>query len=142
MADYYQIPFRFNQLTERQDHPKCELAESVVSMLHLITITHFGECKFDETFGCEIWEHDFENITNTQLYKEQLRKSIQQTIEVYEPRLSISRVDIQIEQVDSQIGKKRTKSRINLHVKGTLSKTNEPFSFKEQFYIGPLSYTL
>ncbi len=142
MMEYYHIPFRFSSIIEKQDHPRCELGESVASMLRLISITHFGECKSDETFGCEIWEHDFENISNTQLYKEQLRKSIQNTIETYEPRLNISRVDIQIEQVDSQIGNRRTKSRINLHVKGALLRTNEAFSFTEQFYIGPLSYTL
>jgi len=140
--DYYQLPLKLGEVIRQEEHPKCVLSDSVAALLHLISITHFGECKYDESFGCEIWEHDFENISNTQLYKEQLRKLIQETLERYEPRLAVIRVDIQIDQVDYNAGRRRTKSRISLDVKGTLTKTNETFAFAEQFFIGPLSYTL
>jgi len=129
-------------MIQQKEHPRCDLKNSIASMIHLITISHFGEYKHDERFGCEIWEHDFENISNTQIYKEQLRKSIQETIERYEPRLSIRRINIQMEQIEIRIGNRRTKSRISLHVKGSMIKTNEVFSYAEQFFIGPLSYSL
>ena len=142
MNDYYNLPLKLGDLIEKKEHKRCTLSESVAAMIHLIAISHFGECKHDESFGCEIWEHDFESITNPQLYKEQLKESIQKTIEIYEPRLSISRVEIQIEQIEQRAGNRRTKSRISIHVKGSLKKTNEQFVCTEKFFIGPLSYTL
>ena len=142
MPDYYNLPLQLVDLIEKKEHPRCTLNESVAMMIHLITTSHFGEYKHDDSFGCEIWEHDFENIGNTQLYKDQLRRSIKQTVETHEPRLSEVWVDIQIEQIESRVGNRRIKSRIRLHIKGSLSMTNEPFVFTEQFFIGPLSYVL
>jgi phage baseplate assembly protein W len=142
MNDYYNLPLKMGDLIEKKEHQRCTLSESVASMIHLIAISHFGECKHDESFGCEIWEHDFESIINPQLYKEQLKESIQKTIEMYEPRLSIARVEIQIEQIEQRAGNRRTKSRISINVKGSLKKTNEQFACTEKFFIGPLSYTL
>jgi phage baseplate assembly protein W len=142
MDNYYTIPLKPDEIIQKAEHPKCSIGDSVALMIQLITTSHFGEFKHDNSFGCEIWEHDFENIVNTQLYKDQLKKSIQQTIQKHEPRLSDVRVDIQIEQIESRIGNRRTKSRIRLQVNGSIRKTNEPFKFTEQFFIGPLSYAL
>ena len=139
---YYNLPLNLADIIEKKEHPKCTLYESVAMMIHLMTTSNFGEYKHDDSFGCEIWEHDFENIINTQLYKDQLRKSIQQTVETHEPRLTDIKVDIQIEQIESRVGNRRSKSRIRLNVNGRLSKTNEPFKYTEQFFVGPLSYAL
>lgn len=69
ISQYYKIPLNLNRVVSRKEIDKCSLAESVANMIHLIGVTYFGECKFDESFGCEIWEHDFENISNTQQYR-------------------------------------------------------------------------
>ena len=79
-------------------------------------------------------------ITNTQAFRDQLKKALQETIEKHEKRLSRIRVDVQVDQVEYRVKGVRTKTRIGVSVNGTLSKTNEPFSFAEQFFIGPLSY--
>ncbi|MCK4746834.1 MAG: GPW/gp25 family protein [Bacteroidales bacterium] len=142
MSDYYSLPLNLSDLIGKKESRRCSLSESVSYMCQLITTSRFGEFKHDNSFGCEIWEHDFENIFNTQLYKDQLKKSIQQTIEKHEPRLSDVRADIQIEQIESRVGNRRTKSRIRLQINGSLTRTNEPFTFNEQFFIGPLSYEL
>ena len=98
----------------RPEAPKCSLPESVAQMIHLLVTTGFGECRNNPTFGSEIWEKDFENIVNTQLYRETLRKSIQSTIEKHEPRLTGIRVDIQMDQVDYTMFSRRTKSRTTI----------------------------
>ena len=140
ITDYYKLPLRLADISKKKGHPKCSLHESVSGMVHLIAITCFGECKHDETFGCEIWEHDFENISNAQKHREKLINSIQQTFEEQEPRLSNIVVDIQIDQIDYTMFQRRIKSRIMLKVQGTLTSTNEPFLHSDQFFIGPLSY--
>ncbi len=140
MNNYYQLPLQLTRISQKKEHPKCTLSESVAAMIHLISVTYFGECKHDETFGCEIWEHDFENIVNSQVYRDKLMNSIQQTIEKQESRLNNIRVDVQIEQIDYKLFQRRIKSRITLKVRGTLVLTNESFLHIDQFYIGPLSY--
>jgi phage baseplate assembly protein W len=140
IANYYKLPLQLNRISKKKEHPKCNLADSVAAMIHLISVTYFGECKHDETFGCEIWEHDFENIVNSQSYRDQLKESIKQTIQEHEPRLSNVWVDVQIEQIENKLFQRRIKSRIQLRVEGTMTLTNEPFSHTDQFFIGPLSY--
>jgi phage baseplate assembly protein W len=140
VSDYYKLPFRAGLLVKKQEHPKCSLAESVAALLHLVAVTNFGDYTPDPTFGCEIWEHDFENISNSQIFREKLRSSIQETIEIHEPRLANCRVSIQIDQIDYQMVQRRIKSRIRIRVDGTLVLTNESFTFTDQFFIGPLSY--
>ena len=140
MNEFYTIPLQLGKVTRKKEIPKCGLPDSVAQMIHLIVTTGFGECKYNPSFGCEIWEKDFENIVNSQLYRENLRKSIQYTIEKQEPRLTGIRVDIQMEQVDYRMFNRRTKSRIRIRITGMLTKTNEPFTFSDQFFIGPLSY--
>jgi phage baseplate assembly protein W len=139
-TDYYNFPLKPVDLILKKEHPRISLRDSVSRMIHLIAITHFGEYKHDESLGCEIWDYDFVNITNYQLFKEQIKNSLMQTIEKYEPRLSEIRVDIQIQQVEIRIKNRRTKSQITMRVDGVLARTNEPYSYTENFFIGPLSY--
>jgi phage baseplate assembly protein W len=142
ITDYYKMAFQPDRLMKKKEHPKCSLSDSVAGMIHLIVVTGFDECKFDESFGCEIWEHDFENVVNSQLYREQLRDSIQQSIEKHEPRINNIKVTIQIEQIDYRLSSRRVKSRIKIKVDATLVMTNESFSYTDQIFIGPLSYYL
>jgi phage baseplate assembly protein W len=139
-SEYYYFPLKSADLIRKKEHPRISLKDSVSHVIHLITITHFGEYKPDESLGSEIWDFDFVNITNYQLFKEQIKKSFIQTIVKYEPRLSQVRIDIQIQQVEIRVKNRRTKSQITLKVDGVLSKTNEPYSYTENFFIGPLSY--
>ncbi len=140
MTEYYKLPLKLEEITQKKEHKKCSMAESVAAMVHLIAVTYFGECKHDTSFGCEIWEHDFENISNPQQHRERLIKSIQNTITKHEKRLTDIIVDIQIQQIDYIQLQRRVKSRITLKVKATLVETNEPFTHYDQFFIGPLSY--
>ncbi|MEI7895827.1 MAG: GPW/gp25 family protein [bacterium] len=140
MAEYIYFPLKPADLIQKKEHPRISLKDSVSQMIHMITITHFGEYKPDETLGCEIWDFDFDNITNYQQFKEQVKKSLIQTIEKQEPRLSQVSVDIQIQQVETRIQNRRTKSQITLKVNGILTKTKESYSYTENFFIGPLSY--
>lgn len=139
-TEYYKLPLKLGQVSQKKEHEKCSLAESVAGVVHLIAVTYFGECKHDNSFGCEIWEHDFENISNPQQHREYLIDSVQRTIKKQEKRLTDIYVDIQIEQIDYLLSQRRIKSRITLKIKATLLETNEAFTHFDQFFIGPLSY--
>ena len=138
--DFLQIPLRTDLLTNQQDLKRCSLTDSVANMFRLISITHFGENKQDDSFGNELWEYDFEIVDNMQAFKEKLSQSLQNTVIQHEKRLSNIKVNVVIEQVLTTIYKKRIRQRIQIVLEGTIRKTNEPFKHQEVFFMGPLSY--
>ena len=138
--DFLQIPLRTDLLTNQQDLKRCSLTDSVANMFRLISITHFGENKQDDSFGNELWEYDFEIVDNMQAFKEKLSQSLQNTVIQHEKRLSNIKVNVIIEQVLTTIYKKRIRQRIQIVLEGTIRKTNEPFKHQEVFFMGPLSY--
>jgi phage baseplate assembly protein W len=137
---YYASPLNLGSIIHKKELPRLSLRESISAWIHLLLVTHFGEFKDDESFGCQIWEHDFENITNSQKFKDDLQKAILQSLKIHEPRLTNTRLDIQIEQVEVLLQNRRVKIRIGIKIFGTIIKTNESFTHVESFFIGPLSY--
>jgi phage baseplate assembly protein W len=137
---YYDIPLNLGEVIHKKELPRISLKESISKWIHILVVTRYGECKHDDTFGCQIWEHDFENITNSQKFKEELSKAILNSIAIHEPRLTDIRVDIQIEQVELALQNRRVKIRIGIRIRGNIRKTNESFTHHENFFIGPLSY--
>jgi hypothetical protein len=138
--EFLQIPLLAGQITRKTELKRCTLYESVAAMMHLIAITHFDENKQDRTFGNELWDYDFETIDNMQALKEKLTESLRMTIISHEKRLTDVKVDIGFEQVLTTVYNRKVKQKIEITIEGTLRKTNETFSHREEFYIGPLSY--
>lgn len=138
--DFLKIPLQTGLITSQKQIKRCSLAESVSQMIHLITTTHFGENKQDESFGNELWEHDFETVANVQVFKEKMSKSLKKAITQHERRLSDVKVSIGVEQITTTVYNRRVKQRIQFIIEGILRRTNEPFKHTEEFFIGPLSY--
>ena len=137
---YYSVPLNLGDMIRKKEQAGISLKESIAAWIHLLLVTRFGEYKDDESFGCQIWEHDFENITNSQKFKEEVQKSILHSVATHEPRLANIRLDIQIDQVEVLLQNRRIKIRIGIKITGTIRKTNESFVHVESFFIGPLSY--
>jgi predicted component of type VI protein secretion system len=137
---YYPPPLNLGEVMRQREMPRINLRESISRWLHILFVTRYGECKHDETFGCQIWEHDFENISNIQKFKEELTRSIIASVISHEPRLADVKAEIQVEQVEYVVKNRRIKIRIGIRVRGTIRKTNEPFVHLENFFVGPLSY--
>lgn len=135
-------PVRFGAIIRKAETHRVDLKQSIHNMIHLILTTSYGEVKHDPFFGCEIWQFDFENIYNPHAFKEDLKRSLQNSIRKNEKRLSRVSVDLQIEQMEilTRIKNKRIKTRILVLVSGLIEKTNEEFVHQEVFFIGPLSY--
>lgn len=138
--EFLQLPLKANMITDQQELGRCTLSESVAGMIHLITISHFGEYKQDERFGNELWDYDFEAIDNAQAFRERLEGSLEKSYSEYEKRLNNIKVSVEFDQVLTTVMNRRIKQRIRISIHGTLKKTNEAFSHLEVFFIGPLSY--
>jgi hypothetical protein len=142
MPDFLDIPVSFKEIINQKDMPRIDLIRSIHNMIHLITITSYNEVKHDPSFGTEISNYDFENIYNAHYLKDELERSILNSVNNNEKRLIDVSINLQIDQVEftSRIRNRRIKTQIKMVVNGVVDKTNEPFRHTEAFYIGPLSY--
>lgn len=139
---YYTLPLKFGRLCEKKDLEHCMLKESISQHLYLIITTALGDCLYDETFGCSIWDSDFDNKINDSRLKEQIKYGLCLSIKNHENRLDDLGIEISFSQVLIGVGENVTsvKKKLDLVVTGTLAQTDEPFIFSGYFFMGPLSY--
>lgn len=140
--EYYSLPLALDKVMRQREHPKSSLQQSVKQHLHLLLTTAFGEMPSDESFGCGIWDHDFDNVTSVHKLKELIRQSLLKVIADHERRLGQLRIELSIVQEEVAEGEvaHRVKKRISITVSGVLHSTNEPLVFRDSFFVGPLSY--
>ena len=144
MSRYLTLPINAALLISKQEHPTCDLKQSIAQKLHLITTTYYDECKFDDSFGCPIWENDFETIPSVNIWKDKTAKLVEEVIQKHEPRLSNVKVNLGMMQEEfiEQESKlaKQIKKRIELKIIATIEETSEPFEFNTFFYFSPISF--
>lgn len=118
------------------------IKNSVDDFIELIITTHVGEYRYDEEFGFEIWDLEFENVQiekfNTHNYpKKNLERYLQLKIEKFEPRLKNVKVEILFVQRKKFKGKK-IKYFVDITVNGILiNTTSEKYNRSFQFAMGP-----
>jgi phage baseplate assembly protein W len=136
---YYTLPLRFDELMQKRQHKRCNMKESIAQHIYLILTSHFGEKRYDPDFGCNIWEQDFEVVSNIK-WKDNVKTSVTEAIERYERRLVNPSVRIEVDEFEfSHNENRRVKRRVALWIEGYTVKTNEPFEFYEQIFISPMS---
>jgi phage baseplate assembly protein W len=140
--EFYSLPLVLERVMRKQEHPKCTVQQSVRQHLHLLLTTAFGEFPGDERFGCGIWDHDFDNVTSAHKLREIIRLSLHQSILEQERRLGNPRVEVLLRQEEVPDGQARhhIKKKIDITIAGTLTLTNERLTFRDSFFVGPLSY--
>ena len=143
MRPYYQLPLQFDTIIQKKRHNLCSLEDSVRQHIHLIIKTHYHEYRFDANYGCYIWDKDFDNIQSVSKWKDELEDLVLQSLNAYEKRLDNIHVDVQIDEPET--GNVRTnpstrhRTRITIHMQGTIKKTNQSFQHIEHMFFSPLS---
>ncbi|WP_425568645.1 GPW/gp25 family protein [Pontibacter saemangeumensis] len=145
LNSYLTIPLNCEKLTQKLRQPKCTLADSLRQHIHLIIRTHFNESRFDNEYGCMIWEKDFETIRSVDKWKTELLDSFQKSLKKYEVRLSNIQVVVNLDDLKIVDPKTRKvvelRRRINIHIEGIIRQTNESFQHQEFIFFSPLSLT-
>ncbi len=139
---YYKLPLQLGSLMEGKDAPTCDLRASISKNVELIIMTRFGELRSDPTFGCEIWDLDFELIVSQGSWEKKLCSSILQSVSNHECRLSnleASVVLAEIERVNPIYNLPEVKKRVEIRLKGIVKKTGEPYNFNASLFLSPLS---
>lgn len=139
---YYTIPINFKEIIEKKEAVKTNLEQSIAQYINLTLTTSFGECKFDELYGCRIWEMEFDILAKSNILKYQIQNDVKETLEIHEKRLILKDVNVDINEVRSSSynNSLRMKKKVYVIVEGFVKKTNRPFKFKLDFFVGPLSY--
>ncbi len=131
----------FEAVINKKDAEKISIDNSISQQIFLISTTALGECKFDETFGTEIWEMDFDLLKTDNSLKEFIVNSMKKAIVMHEKRLLLEDVEVSVKDHNlGTLGKRRMKKRVVISVKGQVLETNRPFLFQNSFFVGPLSY--
>lgn len=138
---YYEAPFNFKRFFEKKELKKLTVRDSIEQFISIIITTYFGEYTFDEEFGSEIWETDFDLLVNANVLKERIKYSLADQIRIYEKRLT--NIDLHVELMESvsqSSHKVRLKKYLYITITGTIIKTDERFQFTGDYYLAPLSY--
>ena len=138
---YYKVPFNFSKFFEQRELEKLDLRESISQFISVVITTYFQEYTFDEDFGSEIWETDFDILTNPNVLKEHIRKSLQDKITTYEKRLANVRVQLYLgENLSEKSEKVRLKKYLTIEVNAKTIKTDEDYTFSGNYFLAPLSH--
>ena len=139
---YYKVPLQLTQAMAGNELAKSDLETSIHNNLELIITTKFGEHRSDASFGCEIWELDFELIVSARLWEEKLRQSLLRSINSHETRLSNTEIAVAVSDIEKYNMLKRfteIKKRVDINLEGTIKRTGEPFFFHLNLFLSPLS---
>jgi phage baseplate assembly protein W len=139
---YYRLPLQLGPAMEGQELPACDLNQSISKNLELIITTRFGEHRSDPSFGCEIWDLDFELIVSASLWEEKLRQSLLRSIGTHEHRLSDIEIAVTITDVEKvNLLRQFTeiKKRVDIKLTGLIRKTGEDFTFQTNLFLSPLT---
>lgn len=139
---FYKTPLDLSAALAGNDLPTCDLNTSISKNLQLIIITKFGEHRSNATFGCEIWDLDFEIIISEKLWEEKLRQSLLKSITTHEHRLSDVKLNVEITEIEKYSSFRQfteIKKRVNIKLAGIILKTGESFTFSTNLFLSPLS---
>jgi phage baseplate assembly protein W len=140
LKKYYTLPLRFDKIISKEQHNNCSLEESIAQNLHLLVSTYHGESAFAEDYGCSIWDEEFRTHLDIK-WKEEVRKSVMNAIQKFEPRLLLSDVKVELSDHESRNQKTnlQVRRKLVIAISGTIRKTNEKFNFNKVLFISPLS---
>ncbi len=143
MDSFYELPVNFRDFFEKNKPAKCDLHSSVHQHIEIILVTRFGEYRFDPTFGCSVWDYDFEVLPKINAWKNEIEHSLATQLERLEPRLNnvIVKVNISVTPLRNPENKIiRVQRKINIAIKGRLVPTNEIFERSDyEIFFSPIS---
>jgi hypothetical protein len=143
MEEYYSQPLMLGDIFKKKPLKKIDEMQSIAHNINLILTTQYGENRYDESYGCEIWEDDFSNIDNNNAWKAKISVAVMETLSIHEPRLIAVQVKTDIGQKEFVSGAENQihsiKRKVELIVSGKLTRTNQEVNFRHTLFISPLA---
>ena len=103
-------------------------------------MSEFGSARYDEDFGCLLWEMDFQLVFSINQWKDRMKKSLLSTLDKYESRLQDITISLDvIDEVVSVQGGNRMRRKLTIEIRGKLRSTGLPYTFWQPIFLNPLS---
>ena len=141
-SPYYKYPLTLASIFENQELTKCVLGESISQNIQLIITSSHGEHRYNERFGCKIWEMDFELVMSQRLWEEKLRQSLLAGITEFEKRIENVNIEVQISEVENfqPVSKYiSVKRKVDIIVRAIIVETGEKYNFHTDLYLSPVA---
>ena len=142
MQKLYHLPVNFGLLLQKERLQSTSLKESIKEFIYLMLLTQRGEWRYDPDFQCILWEKDFEQTDNLNIWLDQVRDDIRFSVHKYETRLKIHDVDVQrdeLQELSRENKVTRIRNRLNIRVKGTVIQSGENFDETFLMFFGPIT---
>lgn len=141
MADYLKLPLKFDQFFQKKKLDRCGLKDSISRNIHLLITTQLEENNQDHNYGSQFWDHDYDIHMTNSIRREMIMNSLKAQMLKYEKRLTKPVVEVTVIQKEYRLlNNLQLKRKVEITVKGTLLRSNEPFRFQTSFFIGPMLF--
>ncbi|MDH2206978.1 MULTISPECIES: GPW/gp25 family protein [Empedobacter] len=139
----YKLPFRpLNLMASNGQVETCDVFESIAQNIMLLIKTKKGENRYDEEYGNDVWDVEFDNGISTTIWETIFIKSLIRQINDYEPRLQNPKVQAHITYVEHSYetkGYTEVKKKVKIGINSRLESTGENFNFTTELYLSPMS---
>ena len=141
MSDYLKLPLKFDSFFEKKKLDRCTLKDSIARNIHLLITTQLEENNQDYNYGSQFWDHDYDIHMTNAIRREMILNTLKTQLLKYEKRLSKPFVEVNVIQKEYRLANNtQLRRRVEIVVKGQLSRRNEPFRFQTGFFIGPMLF--
>jgi len=120
----------------------CDIAESIAQNIMLLIITKKGENRYDENYGNEVWNVEFDNGVTPAMWENIFVTSLQKQIADYEPRIVNAVVQAHINYVEHSYetrGFSEVKKKVKVGINAKMEATGERFNFSTELFLSPMS---
>ena len=140
---YLKLPVNFMGILKEGKQEVCSFEESVAQYLMMMITSRYGEVVSRADFGSAIWELEFNQLVKVHEWEETVQKSLVDTITKYENRLTDLKVDVSLDEIDSNLdnidGRSEVRKQAYISVEGKLKHSGTRFTFNTQLLVSPLS---
>lgn len=139
----YRFPFDPTALmTENGSIENCDIAESIAQNIMLLIITKKGENRYDQSYGNDVWDIEFDNGVSTAAWENIFVNSLRRLITDYESRLVSPVVSAKVVFVEHNYDTRNfteIKKKVKIVINAKLESTGERFNFATELFLSPMS---
>lgn len=139
----YRMPFVPSILmSEGGSIDTCDVGESIAHNIMLLITTKKGENRYDESYGNEVWNLEFDNGITSAVWENIFVKSLKKQILEFEPRIVQPQIDAHVEIVEHNYDTKEhteIKKKVKIAINAKMESTGERFSFSTELFLSPMS---
>lgn len=139
----YRMPFVPSTLMkEGGSIETCDTGESIAHNIMLLITTKKGENRYDENYGNDVWNLEFDNAITSAVWENIFIKSLKRQIQEYEPRIVQPQIDAHIQFVEHSYDTREhteIKKKVRIAINAKMEATGERFSFSTELFLSPMS---